>query len=134
MEDVCPTCGTPRHRDRVERINAATWLHFKDEKLPGFPDYFRWSGWKIAQDTTQMISQWVCGRKNGPYFYSSMPGAATTYAPGDYFDVSLHEGQESFYIDDTPDEQAAIEKSIRIATAGLARLKATIAALEERTT
>lgn len=127
MEDVCPTCGALQHRSLLSRIDAATALHFKDEKLQGFPDYFRWTGWKITQDTTLMVSQWVAGRKGGPYFYSSMPGHAGTYEPGECFDFSRQAGQEVLYLDHWEDEQAAIAKSIRIVAAGLARLREVIA-------
>ena len=128
MTNVCTTCGASLERGLLDRVNAATFLHFKDEKDARFPTYFRWTGWKITQDSTVLASQWVAGRKDGPYFYSSMPGAAGPFEPGMNFSLISEEWQEPFWIDKlhSSNEQEAIAKSIRIVEAGLGRLRAVI--------
>lgn len=71
-----------------------------------------WTGWKVAQDSTLIVAQWVAyptleeqrkphlKREQLAGFYSSVPGKARPYYKGEVFDIYREEGQETGYIED----------------------------------
>lgn len=87
---------TPRG-ELLDWLNQATApaVHWRGFRL-------RWTGWKASHngppdfDLTNgpFVGQWCATRSNGPYFYSSVPGAVGRYEKGGLFDIEPQEDQE----------------------------------------
>lgn len=93
----------------TSKVMAADLTKISTSEGPVYKGYriWEWTGWKPAKDTSTYVGQWLAApldragkyipmadvTKERPLLCASVPGYASAYVMGDYFDVSVHRGQ-----------------------------------------
>jgi hypothetical protein len=68
-----------------------------------------WSGWKAGATRDFLVAQWLARKGEGQaerFLYSSSPGTASDYRPGERFDIDLRSGQSWIYNTSSDNEKA----------------------------